>query len=226
MVAGGSGLRFGAPKQFERLRAADDAPRVLDRSVAVALDASDGVVLVVPADVVDDEARLAASMHGDRVRVVAGGASRAASVRAGLAGVPAHAEVIAVHDAARPFADAALFAGVVGALVADVDGAVPGIPVTDTIKVVDEVGTVVDTPDRATLVAVQTPQAFRASVLRRVHADAAADGSSDLATDDASMVERAGGRVVVVPGDPDNVKITRPADLVAARERVEATEAS
>jgi 2-C-methyl-D-erythritol 4-phosphate cytidylyltransferase len=112
-----------------------------------------------------------------------------------------------VHDAARPFAAPALFEAVVAAVRAGADGAVPGIPVSDTIKRVVG-GAVVATLDRDELVAVQTPQAFAAAALRRAHADGAAE-----ATDDAALVEATGGRVVVVPGDPANTKITLRADL-------------
>ena len=116
-----------------------------------------------------------------------------------------------VHDAARPAASAALFAAVVAAVRTGADGAVPGVPVVDTIKRVHG-GAVVATVDRAELVAVQTPQAFRAPVLRAAHV-----GEPD-ASDDAALVEAAGGRVVVVPGEPANVKLTTPAD----RSRLEA----
>jgi len=128
--------------------------------------------------------------------------------------VPAEADVIVVHDGARPFASVALFRAVIGAVREGADAAVPGIPVSDTVKVVDDAMVVVETLDRSRLVAVQTPQAFRAAALRAAHAGEA-EG-----TDDASLVERAGGRVVVVPGEPDNRKITVVEDLDWARERV------
>jgi 2-C-methyl-D-erythritol 4-phosphate cytidylyltransferase len=172
---------------------------VLDVAVDAARKSSDGVVVVVPA------------ADAQRERAVPGGPTRSASVRAGLAVVPAEATIICVHDAARPLATPDLFVAVVEAVHAGADGAVPAVPVTDTIKTVDGTGLVVDTPERSTLVAVQTPQAFRAAVLRRAHA-AGGDG-----TDDAALVERLGGRVVVVPGEPWNRKITAPDDLVWAR---------
>ena len=197
VVAGGTGRRFGGPKQFELL----DERRVIDHSRTIAESVSDGVVVVVPAE---DAAREGA---------VAGGDTRSASVRAGLAAVPADAQVICVHDAARPFASAALFARVIDAVRAGADGAIPGVPVADTIKVVES-GLVVATPDRSSLVAVQTPQAFRASILRAAHTDEPA------ATDDAALVEAIGGRVVVVEGEPDNRKITRREDLEWARRHV------
>ena len=202
VVAGGSGQRFGGLKQYESL----GAQRVLDWSVAAARAASTGVVIVVPAD------------DAEREGGVAGGASRAQSVRAGLAHVPAEATVVCVHDGARPFATPALFHQVVAAVADGADGAVPGVPVTDTIKQLADDRTVLHTPPRAALVAVQTPQAFRAHVLRAVHA--AADGAADAATDDAAMVEAAGGSVMVVPGEATNRKITDPDDLQWARRHV------
>jgi 2-C-methyl-D-erythritol 4-phosphate cytidylyltransferase len=196
VVAGGGGSRYGGPKQYEAL----GPGRVLDLAVATARRASDGVVVVVPAS--------DASSEG----AVAGGATRSESVRNGLAAVPAEATIVCVHDAARPLASVALFAAVVEAVRDGADAVVPAVPVTDTVKVVDATGTVVATPDRATLVAVQTPQAFRAAVLRRAHAGGA-DG-----TDDAALVERAGGRVVTVPGEAWNRKITQPEDLTWSRQ--------
>jgi 2-C-methyl-D-erythritol 4-phosphate cytidylyltransferase len=176
---------------------------VVDHAAAVAREAVDGVVVVVPVD------RVAAPSE------VAGGATRSESVRLGLAAVPPEADVILVHDGARPFASTDLYRAVIAAVRGGADGAVPGIDVTDTIKVVDDARTVVSTPDRATLVAVQTPQAFRAAVLRAAHTGAA-EG-----TDDAALVERAGGRVVVVPGETDNRKLTVADDLSWARRRLE-----
>src|SRR5690606_17973362 len=106
------------------------------------------------------------------------------------------------------------FAAVIGAVRAGADGAVPGVPVTDTVKVVGSDGVVTATPDRACLVAAQTPQAFRAAVLRAAHA-----GERE-GTDDAALVEAIGGRVVVVPGETDNRKITVVADVEWARAMV------
>jgi 2-C-methyl-D-erythritol 4-phosphate cytidylyltransferase len=197
VVAAGRGDRFGAPKQFCDLAGA----RVVDRSVTTAAASCDAVVVVLPG---------ATSWDGPPVDAVAvGGATRSESVRAGLRAVPDDAEVIVVHDAARPLASRALFAAVIAAVGDGADAAVPGVAVADTLKRVD--GTdVVETVARDGLVAAQTPQAFRASALRAAHADA------DDASDDAALVEAAGGRVVVVPGEPANLKITAPADLVTA----------
>lgn len=193
VVAAGTGDRFGGPKQYEEL----GGRRVLDWSLAAARHCCDGVVLVVPPDRVEDP-------EPDADRVVAGGASRSASVRAGLAAVPEDAELVLVHDAARPWAGDDLWRRVLDALRAGagVDAVVPAVPVVDTLRAVGG-GTV----DRSRFVAVQTPQGFRAEALRRAH-----EGEPE-GTDDASLVEATGGTVVVVDGDPANRKITTRADL-------------
>ena len=204
VVAGGSGRRFGQLKQFSPL----GGRLVLEWAVEACRVYSAGVVLVLPAEA----AQNGAPHHGADI-VVAGGESRAASVGRGLAVVPEEAEVVLVHDAARPLTTPAVFEAVLEALIEDgVDGVVPGVPVHDTIKQVDTAQTVTATLDRTTLVAVQTPQGFRADALRRAHAA----GGTDGATDDAVLVEAAGGRVRVVPGDPGNLKITTPEDLAVA----------
>ena len=195
MVAAGSGSRFGGPKQFEQR----EGRRVVDWALAASRSVADGVVLVVPPDHAFENSPLPDT-------VVKGGATRSDSVRAGLAAVPADADIVIVHDAARPFAAPGLFEAVVDAVRDGADGAVPGVAVADTIKRVAD-GQVVATLDRDELVAVQTPQAFTAEALRRAHAAGAE------ATDDAALVEAAGGRVVVVPGDPANTKITLRTDL-------------
>jgi 2-C-methyl-D-erythritol 4-phosphate cytidylyltransferase len=136
---------------------------------------------------------------------VPGGATRAESVRLGLAEVPAEALVVLVHDAARPVLAEDVIERVLAPLAEGWDGAVPALPLADTVKRVrgDEV---VETLARDEFVAVQTPQAFLADVLRR-----AVEGGE--ASDCAALVERAGGRVKVVPGDPRLLKVTTPADL-------------
>jgi len=201
VVAGGSGRRFGDQKQFSML----GGRPVLEWAVEACRPCSAGVVLVLP-DGMDG-----ADRHGADA-TVAGGPTRADSVRCGLTVVPDSAEVIVVHDAARPLASPALFEAVVDAVArGGADGAVPGVPPSDTIKAVDSAGKVTGTLDRTTLVAVQTPQAFRAGVLRRAHTHAGPG-----ATDDAVLVEALGGRVQVVPGEPANLKITAPDDLATA----------
>jgi 2-C-methyl-D-erythritol 4-phosphate cytidylyltransferase len=198
VVAAGRGARFGRPKQYEGLA----GRRVLDWSIAAAAAACDGVVLVVPPERADDAEPVDA--------VVPGAETRSGSVRAGLAAVPTDAAVIAVHDAARPLVTPALFAAAVGAVRDGAVGAVCAVPVTDTVKRTTDGSRVAETLDRRRLVAVQTPQAFAAGALRAAHA------GDPEATDDAALVEAAGGRVVVVPGDPYNLKITNPEDLVVA----------
>jgi 2-C-methyl-D-erythritol 4-phosphate cytidylyltransferase len=195
VVGGGSGQRYGRLKQYEQL----DGERVIDRSRRIAEAVSDGVVLVVPAS------------DAERESGVAGGDTRSASVRAGLRAVPQDASIICIHDAARPLATEELYRRVIDAVAEGADAAIPGVPVSDTIKVVDHAGRVVQTPERSTLVAVQTPQAFRASVLRAAHA------AGGEATDDAALVEEAGGHVIVVVGEATNRKITLPDDLEWAR---------
>ena len=198
VVAGGSGARFGSHKQFARLGDRE----VVDWSLEAARRFCAGVVLVVPAEVT--------AGNGHRASlVVAGGATRPASVRAGLGAVPADAEIIVVHDAARPLAGAGTWAAVIAAVLEGADAAVPCVPVTDTIKQRQEDGRLV-TLDRGRLMASQTPQAFAAAVLRAAHS------RGGEATDDAALVEAIGGQVVVVPGDPTNLKLTSPLDLAVA----------
>jgi len=200
VVAGGSGQRFGLLKQFALLA---DRP-VAEWAVAACRPSSSGVVLVVPPE------NAKGPDHGADV-VVEGGATRSESVRRGLSAVPDDADVIIVHDAARPLASQALFSAVIDAVTSGgAGGAIPALPVSDTIKVVDATRTVTATLDRTALVAVQTPQAFGADLLRRAHA-----GGTE-ATDDAALVEALGATVRVVPGDPRNLKITTPADLDTA----------
>jgi 2-C-methyl-D-erythritol 4-phosphate cytidylyltransferase len=204
VVAGGSGRRFGGPKQFLLLAGRP----VAAWSVAAAHSVSDGVVLVVPdetaADRPDGAAAEGAACGADRV--VTGGEARADSVRAGLAAVPDEAAVIVVHDAARPLAGPSLFAAVVGQVEGGAVCSIPVLPVSDTLKRTSD-GLVTSTIDRDGLVSVQTPQAFAAAVLRQAHQ------SGGQSTDDAGLVERLGLPVHTVPGDPRNLKLTRPQDL-------------
>ena len=188
VVGAGAGNRFGGAKQFAPLL----GRRVLEWSRDAAADACDGVVLVLPADRLEDGA-------------VAGGATRSQSVRAGLAAVPDDADIVVVHDAARPLAEKPLFQRVISAIEAGADAAVPVVPVTDTVRTVG--GTTID---RSKLVIVQTPQAFNAAALRAAHQ------RRPEGTDDAGLVEQAGGTVVEVEGDPCNLKITHPSDLIVA----------
>jgi 2-C-methyl-D-erythritol 4-phosphate cytidylyltransferase len=198
VVAAGSGERFGAAKQFEPLAGST----VLEWSLVPALAVSDGVIAVLPDGASWDPP--------PGVTIVGGGATRSDSVRCGLAVVPVRAEIVVVHDAARPLASADLFRSVVAVVRAGADAAIPGVAVADTVKRVRG-AEVVETVSRDELIAVQTPQAFRASALRAAHETGAE------ATDDAALVERIGGRVIVVPGEPANSKITNPAALELMR---------
>jgi 2-C-methyl-D-erythritol 4-phosphate cytidylyltransferase len=198
VVGAGGGSRFGAPKQFVRLAGAT----VLERAVGIARESCDGVVAIVPADV--------NWAPPEGVDVAIGGATRSDSVRAGLTRVPDDVDIIVVHDAARPLASRRLFAVVVRAVADGADAAVPGLPVVDTIKRVDA-DQVIETVARDGLVAVQTPQAFRAAALRQAHEQGGID------TDDAALIEAAGGKVVVVEGERRNLKLTLADDLELAQ---------
>jgi 2-C-methyl-D-erythritol 4-phosphate cytidylyltransferase len=202
LLAAGSGTRFGSAKQFTML----DGERVVDRSLATVQASCAHVVLVLPPGVVWDGKPVDA--------VVAGGATRAESVRAGLAAIPNDADVIVVHDAARALASTALFVTALDALVDDVDAVIPGLPVTDTLKRVHD-DRVVGTVPRDDLIAVQTPQVFRAATLRAAHA------SGGDATDDAAFIEAAGGVVAWVAGAPENVKLTHPNDIALMESYIE-----
>ena len=213
MVAAGSGHRFGGRKQFCEL-----AGRPLAAwSVAAARAATDGTVLVVPAaesplDRAADGGDAGPPQWSDfgADRVVTGGTTRAASVRAGLAAVPDDAAIVVVHDAVRPLAGTWLFEAVIDAVRSGAGaGAVPTLAVADTLKRVRD-GVVAETVDREGVVAVQTPQAFEAAALRRAH------GEGVDATDDAGLLERLGASVCTVTGDPRNVKVTRKEDLELA----------
>jgi 2-C-methyl-D-erythritol 4-phosphate cytidylyltransferase len=206
LAAAGSGERLGGdrPKAFVRL---GEQP-LLAESLA-RLDASqwiDAIVVAAPPEWEEPAILLAEELGCGKVRTcVTGGATRTDSVRLGLAEVPADAAVVVVHDAARPLLEDAVVERVVTALGEGWDGAVPVLPLADTIKRV-EGDCVVETLPRDDLRAVQTPQAFVAGVLR------AALTGSDW-TDCAAAVEAAGGRVKVVEGDPQLIKITDAVDL-------------
>jgi 2-C-methyl-D-erythritol 4-phosphate cytidylyltransferase len=205
LVAAGRGERLGGdrPKAFARLGALPllaEPLRRLDDCAEV-----DGIVLVAPAGWEEQAILLAEEIGASKVSAcVPGGETRSGSVRAGLAEVPPDAAVVLVHDAARPVLPPEVVPRLLEALAEGFDGAVPAIPVTDTVKRAPE-GVVLETLARGELVAVQTPQAFVASALR----GAAAGEASDC----ASLVEAAGGRVKVVPGDERLAKVTTKADL-------------
>lgn len=169
------------------------------------------VVAAPPSRATEVEALLVGAHGGAELVVVDGGATRTASVRACLGVLPASVQVVLVHDAARPLVPATLVDAVVAAVEDGADAVVPGQLVPDTVKQVDG-DLVLATVDRSALRAVQTPQGFRRTVL-----DAAYAAYSDaVTTDDAGLVELAGGTVVVVPGADEAFKVTRPLDLVLA----------
>jgi 2-C-methyl-D-erythritol 4-phosphate cytidylyltransferase len=217
VAAAGDGRRLGheRPKAFVKLGGRPLLAHAIE--LFEAHPRVERMVVVVPEGWEEPTALLADELAAGKVAAsVAGGASRSLSVAAGLAEVAESASTVLVHDAARPFASEELVDRVLDAL-ADADGAVPGLPVADTVKRVRDAA-VVETLDRAELRAVQTPQAFRAEALRRAYAgppETLAD-----ATDCAQLVERTGGRVVVVDGEPANAKITGPDDLARAQARV------
>ena len=206
LAAAGSGERLGAdrPKAFVRLGDRPLLAESLER-----LDASDwidAIVVAAPPGWEEPAILLAEELGCSKVSAcVAGGATRAESVRLGVSEVPAEAAVIVVHDAARPLVDEAVVGRVLAALNEGWDGAVPALPVADTVKRVDG-DRVVETLPRDQLRAVQTPQAFLAEVLR-----VALEGSDW--TDCSAAVEARGGRVKIVAGDARLAKITDAADL-------------
>jgi 2-C-methyl-D-erythritol 4-phosphate cytidylyltransferase len=216
VVAAGDGVRLGAdrPKAFVKL----GGRLLLSHSVELfdGHPAVDGIVLVVPEGWEEPASLLADDLVAGKVAAaVSGGATRAESVSRGLAEVPDDADLILVHDAARPFATPALVTAVLEAL-ADAEGAVPGVPVTDTVKRVSG-DRVAETLERSQLVSVQTPQAFHAGALRAAYA-VPADALS-AATDCASLVEASGRAVAVVAGEQGNLKITTSTDLAEAERR-------
>lgn len=208
LAAAGSGERLGLdrPKSFAPLGGRPLLAEPLER-----LEASswiDAIVVAAPPGWEEPSILLAEEVGaGKVVSCVTGGATRSESVRAAVAEVAPDASVILVHDAARPLLDDAVVERVLKPLAEGFHGAVPGLPLADTVKRA-RAGEVVETLERADLFAVQTPQAFLADWLRT-----ALGGDVAGATDCAALVEEAGGRVAVVPGDRRLAKVTEPADL-------------
>ena len=210
--AAGRGERLGpgTPKALRLLGGAPllvHAVRSLSRARLVDL-----VVVAAPPDQVDQVRSLLSDHHtGAALEVVAGGPTRQESVRRALAGLPDSVQTVLVHDAARPLAPVELVDAVAAAVRDGAVAVVPVLPVADTVKRIDG-DTVVETLDRATLRAIQTPQGFSRATLEAAHLDAA----GEEATDDAALVERLGRPVVVVPGAEEAFKVTRPLDLLLA----------
>ena len=208
VVAAGQGQRFGAPDKV--LTEIDGRPAlaILFRTLETLPDIER--VVVVASD--DCRDRVTALVPDGPWRVVAGGARRQDSVAAGLAAA-GDVDVVVVHDGARPFASSALFAAAVAEVAAGADAALAAVPLTDTLKrVVD--GRVVETLDRTHFALAQTPQAFRRAALSAALASAAEVGLT--VTDEATLVERLGGRVVTIPSTATNLKLTNPEDRAMA----------
>ena len=215
IVAGGSGERLGREggKQMLEIAGRPVLARTVDafeRSTSV-----DAIVVVAHPDRVAEYRTGAVDVVGSRkvIAVVPGGASRQESVSCGLGALPDDADVVLVHDGARPAVTPELVDGVVRTLTenGELDGVVVGHPVYDTLKLVDESGMVVGTADRSAFWAAQTPQVFRADVLRGAYTRAAALG--ETGTDDAALVERASGRVAMYLGPRTNLKVTVAEDV-------------
>jgi 2-C-methyl-D-erythritol 4-phosphate cytidylyltransferase len=213
--AGGLGTRLGGrtPKQFLQVGGATILARTLTHFVRH--PSVRAIVVAAPAEHLARTRRLVARSGRHPVEVVAGGATRQESVWQALQAVPGDVDVVLVHDAVRPFIDRRLIDAVVAAAVAH-GAAICALPIAETVKRVRD-AVVETTLDRSGLWAVQTPQAFRAALLREAHDKARREGV--VATDDAMLVEWLGQPVRVVPGLAGNVKITTPEDLRRARRR-------
>ena len=216
VVAAGRGERLGAgaPKAFTRL----GGRTLLEYAIETiaSLPHEGHLVLVVPEERAAEALELVElALPGDarwEASVVHGGRERHESVRFGLAALPESIDTVVVHDAARPLASAALFERVIAEVHRTGDAVVPGLPIADTVKRVDVSGIVHETVDRSPLVAVQTPQGFPREQLDSAHATAALH--AELPTDDAEVVQRAGGRVRIVAGEARAHKLTSPDDLI------------
>ncbi|OUJ23390.1 2-C-methyl-D-erythritol 4-phosphate cytidylyltransferase [Corynebacterium kefirresidentii] len=224
IAAAGQGTRLGAevPKAYVELR----GRTLLERSLRALLASGvvDEVIVLVSPDMEAEAARIigridavgaTGAASAAPIRLVHGGSERADSVWAGLQAIPDEDAVVLIHDAARALTPPAMVRGVAKRVLEGAPAAVPVVPVADTIKEVAD-DTVLSTPDRSRLRAVQTPQAFRLSALRQANLDYWAQQPEFTATDDASLMEWHGERVATVPGDTLAFKITTPIDLTLA----------
>lgn len=219
VVAGGAGERFGQAGGKQMI-VVDGLPLLAHALLAFERCARVGeVVLVTHPDRVDEYRRetVEAASLKKVGAVVGGGMTRQESVANGLSAMSSAASIVAIHDGARPLVTPAVITSAIDVLErsSDLDGVVVGHPSYDTMKVVGSDGVVIDTPDRSTLWVVQTPQVFRAARLRDAYEGASTAGF--VGTDDASLVEWFGGRVGVVLGPRDNVKVTVAEDLAYVR---------
>jgi 2-C-methyl-D-erythritol 4-phosphate cytidylyltransferase len=215
ILAGGSGERFGREGGKQLIEIVESP--MLSWSVA-AFDATEDVGLIVvvcPAERREEYRAKAVDPYPFVTPIVFAdaGASRQESAFSGLEAVPESYEYVALHDGARPLVSPDLISHTINILkgTLDADGAIVATPAIDTVKVVEN-GTVVGTPDRRVFWNAQTPQVFRAGIYRRAHASALANGF--LGTDDSSLIERLGGKVLVVEGMRNNIKLTVPEDYV------------
>jgi 2-C-methyl-D-erythritol 4-phosphate cytidylyltransferase len=211
--AAGTGSRFGGsiPKQFQQLAGKPLIQHVIERFL---VDENVSRVIVPVAEML-----LSSVKNSERVTFIAGGATRQESVMRGVAVAGDDAELIAIHDAARPLFSSATFHATISAA-RDAGVSLPVIPVTDTIHVMTAEATIDSTLDRSMLAAAQTPQVFRPDILRDVLDRAVRDGIS-AATDEAGLAARYGYLVKAIPGDPRNLKITVPEDLAIAESYLE-----
>jgi len=215
ILAAGAGERIGAEEAKAFLDLGGRSILVVATSSAEAASSVDALVVTAPAGL-EDRAREELEAVSKPARVVTGGATRQASVATALRVVPGSCEVVLCHDAARPLASPQLFDAVVRALLGGevADGAIPVVPVADTMKRVRD-GEILTTEERGELRAAQTPQAFRAPVLRSALRRALDEDRAF--TDDAAAVEWTGGRILAVSGEERNFKITTAEDLERAR---------
>ena len=215
LLAAGAGKRIGAtrPKAFLPI---GERPMLSVAAAAAAASPRIGALVVAAPPGYEDEARSSVEGLSLPTTVLTGGRTRQASVRAALSALAPDADVVVVHDAARPFAPPDLFTEVIRAVEAGADGAISVVPITDTVKRLDGIR-VVDTIDRTELANAQTPQAFRVVALRAAHERAVTEG--EAVTDDAALLERT-ATVVAVVGDPMNFKITTLLDLARAEARM------
>ncbi len=218
VVAAGSGTRLGRPepKAFVPLAGRSILAHALERVFGMAEPAQ--VIVVAPSSHLDAAREVAASVAGpaaDHVTVIAGGASRQESVSAGIAALFESVRTVLVHDAARPLTPSAQFDAIARRVTVSGDGVLPALPVSDTVKRVDEDAAVLETVDRSELVAVQTPQGFPRAELVGAYAAA-----TEEYTDDGALFAAAGYRVLTVPGTADAFKITTSWDLRRAEQEL------
>lgn len=211
VAAGGAGRRMGGVRK-QYLELLGEPVLVHALRPFLAHPAVGWVVVAVPAEDLDDPPGWLTGLD-PRIRLVAGGAERGDSVRRALEAVPEGADVVLVHDAARPLVTTAVIDRVIAAAAEGV-GAIAAMPVTDTLKEIGAGGQILATPDRSRFWRAQTPQGFPRPLIAEAYRRAEAEGVQG--TDDAALVEWFGGTVVVVEGSPENLKVTNPQDLIVA----------